>query len=487
MSLPLFRKPLSLSDWGFLFYFCVLEIIFLKKITSIVLFFLLSVNFFAANPDSLNSQPKDSSIVNYFFESDFSKYSSVDFKRTDFPFRKIDTTLNFFHHYLPFEIRSGLASPFLKLNFSENYYIGFQSGLNTMNIFGYYLDSISYYRTRTPYTEMFLEIGQGKEQFFKLIHSQNITKHWNVALNILRTNSEGIYQRQNVSSNNLSVSSNFVSKNNRYAFLANGIYRGFKKDENGGIEKDSLFENNVFSNRKLIGINLSDARSRTGERSFFMKHFFYFGKKESVKVNDSVSVNHIIPRSYISYSFSVKDHWFVYADKNPRSGFYNNVLKDTVATLDSMHVTNFENSLTLQFFGKKTNEKIFYTNSISNVFNKYENDSLIMNHIVGGEFFSNKETLSFSLSGKYIVDGTNKGDYVCQGYIKRQFKKLFSIKIINELKSPEYLYTKYSSNHFEWTNTFSKISETSGEFKISDERGFLSFDYSRIFNYVYFD
>ena len=59
-------------------------------------------------------------------------------------------------------------------------------------------DSIKYFRTRTPYTELFLEIGQGKEQFFKLIHSQNITKQWNVALNILRANSEGIYQRQNI-------------------------------------------------------------------------------------------------------------------------------------------------------------------------------------------------------------------------------------------------------------------------------------------------
>ena len=425
--------------------------------------------------------------MKYFFENDFSKCSSRDFNRSDFSFRKIDTTLNFFHRYLLSSIRGGLASPFLKLIYTENYSTGFQSGLNTMNVFNYSNDSIKYFRTRTPYTELFLEIGQGKEQFFKLIHSQNITKQWNVALNILRANSEGIYQRQNMSSNNLSVSSNFVSKSNRYVLLTNGIYRSFKKDENGGIEKDSLFENNVFSNRKLIEINLTDARSRTGERNFFMKHFFYFGKKESLKVNDSVSVNHVIPRSYISYSFSVKDHWFVYADKNPLSGFYNNVLRDTIETLDSTHVTNFENSVALQFFVKKIKERVFYTNSINNVFNKYDNDSMIMNHIVGAEIFSNNSSENFSVSGKYVVSGTNLGDYFCKGEMSQLFKKRMTISLFTLLRSPEYLFTNYTSNHFQWINTFSKISEKTAEFKISDGKGFLTLNFSRMYNYVYFD
>lgn len=492
MSLPLFRKPLSASGGYGAFCFIFVKRNFdLKTTSSILVFVFLAVKALAGKFDSLSVQPKDSAIVMFFSQTDFSKYSAWDFNEKMFPFRKIDPGLTFFHHYLPVEARAGLSAPFLRLFYPVNEGIGFRSGLNTMNVFSFSDDWIKYYRTRAPYTEAFLVIGQGKEQSFQLVHTQNVNRQWNVAFNILRANADGIYLRQNMSSNNLAVSSNFVSKNNRYAFLANGIYSTFKKDENGGIENDSLFENNVFTNRKLIGVNLDDARVRTGERSFFMNHFLYFGEKQEIKRNDSVSVKRIMPKNYISYSFSVEDHWFVYSDKNPRSGFYNNVLQDSIETLDSTHVSSFQNSIALQHFGKKVHGKVSYTNNIHEVFNKYTGDSMIMNHIAGAEIFSTSPSFTFSLSGNYVVAGSNQGDYESKFLVTNMFyyqSNFFSVELSQSERSPEYIYNSYSSNNFLWYNNFGKIQETGAAFNVNlPGCEAIRLEYKNIYNYTYFD
>ncbi|MEW6470213.1 MAG: putative porin [Bacteroidota bacterium] len=410
------------------------------------------------------------------------------FKSGRFPFFGVDTTIDKFQRYFFRSFRGGIATPSIKLFTPLVAEAGFKSGFAMFDLQG---EPTKYFKTRTPYTELFLAIGQGKEQFFRLIHTQNISRTWNAALSIDRITSDGMYLRQNAVFNSINLTSNFLSKNNRYSFLLKGTYCVFKRDENGGIKNDSAFMENELGNRKLIGINLAEARTRTGVRSIAMEHFFYIGKP-SENSRDTAEKKIIVPASYFSYTFSYADEWHVYDDKNPQEGYYINVLRDTLRTLDSTFVSGIYNRLRWRRLGKHVSGGVSYLNSIHDIRNKYLPDSTMTNHIVSTELNSSRSNrLQFDFLAEYIANGPLKGDYGISTYIGNvrclKGRGRVSFKLKHAYRSAEYLYTKYASNHFEWVNEFEKLSETEAQLTFYNERGFVAIKAYSVFNFIYFD
>ena len=296
----------------------------MKTFYFITVFLFSSLILFAQKSDSTKVQ-EQSQVAEYFLEKDFFPNNSS--------YKSIDTLLYGIQKYIPNNFPYGLGLANRKVLFNPSSEIGFRSGFDDLDLFGYNRNEIKYYNTRTPYTEIFAVFGQKKEQYARLLHTQNITRQWNIAFHMLRLHSEGFYNRQNCPDNNISLSSNYTSKNNRYSFLANGLISSVKTDENGGVRNDTVFENNLFVNKKLIAVNLSDARTRRGNREMSVDQFLNFGGRDSIK-NDSTYKYRVRPKTSLSYSFHVKENWFVYDDKNPVSGYYENIFIDSTKTLD---------------------------------------------------------------------------------------------------------------------------------------------------------
>jgi hypothetical protein len=371
---------------------------------------------------------------------------------------------------LPRFFKGGLASPYDVL-YPTLVDPGLRLGMSTNDLFSFTADSIRYFNTRTPYTDLTLLISSKKEQYFELVHSQNITERWNAALHLLRTSGEGYYQRQNAVSNNLSVSSNFRSKNGRYGFAIAGLTRNFKKDENGGIVSDSSLEANIFANKRLFSVRLEDARSRRGYRELKMDHYWYFGPRITETKPDTFM--RTVPRSYLGFSSDVSESWFVYSDKNPLSGFYSAVFLDTIATLDSTHFLKFENNLrwrTLENEGilKNTNTELILGNEYALV-HEYESDSTFNDLFASGRLFSDPDLsdpdLKWSISGKYYFSGSHAGEYKAEGELKKRIGANGSLSLSGgaAYASVSYLYTYYRSNNFWWYNDFDKITSFSGK------------------------
>ncbi len=402
----------------------------------------------------------------------------------------------YFPNGFPYSL--GLANR--NLFFEPSSDIGFRSGFENLDLFGYDRREIKYYRTRTPYTEIFALFGMKKEQFAKLLHTQNITKQWNIALNMLRLRNEGFYNRQNCTDNNMSISSNYTSKNNRYSLLANGIISSIKTDENGGVS-DTVFENNLLANKKLIPVNLLEARTRRGSREFTVAQFLNFGKRDTASKADS-SRKKIIPRSSLSYSFSAKENWFVYEDKDPASGFYENIFFDSALTHDSSHIFSFQNIVSWKsVFTKHISAEISFSQKSSRLV-QYKADSMLVAdtlfkddavHFKIGKDIRDNSAKGFywNLGGKYIASGNHKGEHSVFGNLSCIFSndKKVSLELGDSYSSIPFLYSDYSSNHFFWKHTYKKTYTTKAKLYYNDviNKFSLGAKLNQITGYVYFD
>ena len=416
-------------------------------------------------------------------------------------YSSVDTSMDGVQRYFPgnFPYQLGLANR--KLIFEPASGIGFRSGFDNLDMFGYNKDEIKYYRTRTPYTEIFAVFGSKKEQYAKLFHTQNINKQWNIALSMLRIRSEGFYQRQNCTDNNMSLTINHTSKNNRYSLLANGIVSSIKTDENGGISNDKNLDTNLFGDKKLIPINLLNARTKRLHEEFYVKQSLYFGKKDNIMKGDSIVGHRVRPTNSLSYSFDASDDMAAYTEAAIDSGFYKHTFFDTEKTLDSTHIVTFEHAVSWKstFFQKVTAE-ISYSQKALYVAQYTDSMKVIAQHMLDNiVHFELRKRMNdyhatgfyWNLDGKYIMSGSNKGDYAANldlvAALKND-KKIF-LEAVKDYRNVPFIYSNYFSNHFEWGNSFNKTSDTKLKLYYSDPKNKFLFggEMNQVYGYMYFD
>lgn len=435
--------------------------------------------------------------IQYWEERDFSlsapSYTSID--------TSLDGVQKYFLNNFPYGL--GLANR--KLLFESSSDIGFQSGFDFLNLFGYQKDEIKYYHTRTPFTEVNVVFWMKKEQFSRLLHTQNITKQWNISLNMLRIRSDGFYLKQNCSDNNISLSTNYTSKNNHYSLLANGIVSSIKTEENGGVTNDLYFEENLLVDKKLLPVKLPDAKTKRGGREVYVKQSLYFGEKENKMKGDSIISSRMLPKHSLSYSINAKDNWFMYSENSPDYGYYENIYFDSIKTHDSTHIFTLQNSVSwkstlsraitaeLSFDQKRSHLIQYKTNSI------LATDAQIKDNIIHIEISKTRsEKQSYwRFGGNYIPQENRQNEYRfyldLSDYLtwKGSGKKdnIFSLQYEIYSHSTPFLFSSYSSNHFLWRNSFNNTSGINGKASYRN----LKYDFiigiesKQVSGYVYFD
>ena len=449
---------------------------------------------FAQKPDSLNTETKNAPIVSYQHEQDYFPIRSS--------YKMMDTNFYGVHRYFPNNFPYSLYLSSQRLSYRTSPSIGFTTGTELYNLFGYSRNDIKYFNTRAPFTSILLVFGQKKEQYSQIQHTQNITKQWNIALNMLRIRSEGFYNRQNCVDNNISLATHYTTRNNRYTVLANGIISSIKTDENGGITNDTLFEATLksFLNKKLLQVNLAGASSRRKNKEVTVTQFLNFGKRIEYKINDSTSIKKVQPAHYFSYSFHADGITYLYTDKAPFT-YYKNIFFDSLATHDSTHVLNAENTFTWNTYlaknifsrlslDQKTSRLVQYsTDSI------IATDTLIRNNTIGfnmgNSLADTGQKFIWNIGIRYIFKGPNEKENIFFGKMAYYFNlnRKVSVDIMNKNYSPNFIYTNYSSNHFKWKNAFNDIAETHATVSFTDSKGKLSLGmgYTSITGYVYLD
>jgi len=396
----------------------------------------------------------------------------------------VDSTLYNFQDYIPQYTLGNTGLPYVPLIFSTNPNpIGFYYGNNYL---GYQLFSdstIRYYNTRAPYTQFYYVTDPMIHQFFHFLHTQNIGKDFNFALEFHRTRSAGAYVNQGSNINQLTLSINYHTK--RYAIFADGIYGTYEIDQNGGIAADSDFSLSVYSDRGTMPVSLLAARSTFTEESFHFRQFLFMGYKGG----DSLDKN---PLLYLSHTFRIAGNTNIYSDPGPLNfNYYNTAFKNDSVTYDSLHYVELSNDISigaakgwlsfLRWEAGVTDQWVHYRDA--------RTDTTMNNLIAHACVYDTGRTL-YNLQGKEIVAGTQTGDMQLSACIGQKIDSLQTIRLQGQYsdQTPPLIYELYYGNNFRWENHFNKTTTSSASLIYTNAKWKLSLmlQAEQITNLTYF-
>jgi len=443
---------------------------------------------------------RDSTQVSFFY-SDFEKMGIIRLHPND-------TSITGFQHYDPLykndrfyatlgnigqNYRSLIPLPFSRVS-------GFDYGIHTFDQYLYQNDSVKYYKVVKTYTELTYNQGAKKEQNFHAIFSRNIYRSFNLGFDFRVMSAPGAYPRQRANHINFVLTSQFITKNSRYGVIANFTINRLKNYENGGIKYDSLFEQNIETNRAVIPVNLSSAQNRIREIGFFMKHYFDLTRHPKNEKDTSLAMKTRVELGRLTYSFQYNRQIQNYIDYQPDSGFYPPPILDSVYTFDSLTVTKIINDVVWSnpSFRKDMKMRIFQINA--GIKQQYSEvyiqgtKNFFLQYIPHAEIdFNPFSSLRLEAKGDYVLGDYNEGDFslrvILSTILGRSDKNAGIISLTGNYiyQQPGWFYEHYQGNSFQWDTSWQKQGVISGGFNYLWKFIKTGVIISRINNFVYMD
>jgi hypothetical protein len=369
-----------------------------------------------------------------------------------------------------FATLSNIGTPHKNLVLLTPFFNGYQTGSTSFSQLIRNDKDVRFLMSHQPYSALYYTMGAKKEQQFDVSFSRQLFPRFILGLEFALNNSPGIYKNNKSDNTRVYFTGRYTTVNERYAVTANYYHNKIKLQENGGIQNDNDFENNLESDRRLIPVNLSDASNLVKESGFGFEHYFNFVKPNPVKINDSTFKPRRFQFGRITHRFSYHKTKLIYSEKSPVSSFYATFdpLLDSNSTYDSIYQLSIKNRLYLSTLGyKKYNDGVpFYF--YAGVEHAYiiQSDSLkksIYNQLnpFGGIKISLFHSIYLDGQAMLVTGNYGAGDVQIDAGIKQFLgtsgKNLgnlfFRVTIINQ--SPSWMFERFQSNHFRWENTFS--------------------------------
>lgn len=499
---------------------------------TIVLFFLICISFGVQRGiaqdlkttvnqnkelDSLRNKlenGKDSVI----FTSRFVRYTTLKLTKDSIQTLALDTSLRGIQNFSPIAqprrptVNTGNIGLAAKaLLFEPDKTIGFNPGFHSLDWYALGHDDIIYYQARTPFTNLYYagQYSGDIEQIFKVTHSQNIKKNWNVGASYNRIGANGVYTRQRGDVLNGTLFTWYTSPNKRYTLFANAIFNTMKAYENGSITNDDIFTSVTNTDRAGQNVRLSSARQIYRKNTFLIKQTYFVGRIDTL---DQEITKKVLPTNKITYSLRYdKDSYAFQKNEADDHTVLPAGATDLVFTNDSTSVKHIQNEFIYSFFlrGKsssviknelkidagirhdfydysqvvgRSDKTNFYTHTKG-----FQNVSLIGS---AGYRFSNRVDLNFDV--QQIAQGAQAGDYLYEAKSNVLVSKNLGRIVLGayiQNKSPEEIYSQYYGNHYNWINSFNHTKTVNLSFKYLNDKLRLdaSAEYYRITGYLYFD
>ncbi|MEO6490003.1 MAG: putative porin, partial [Ferruginibacter sp.] len=238
------------------------------------------------------------------------------------------------------------------------------------------------------------------------------------------------------------------------------------------ISNDALLLNPNNKDRFSIDVNIGNSSKfvsnpfstaiKTGninkDFTFFFRHSYDLGKKDSIIINDSTTEYVFFPKLRIQHSFSYSTYSYSFldiaADSLIYKTWYNVYLPspiDTFSLKEKWNVTS--NDLSLIQFPDTRNAAQFFLAGITmqNIKGEFTSGiSIFYNMILHGEYRNRTRNKKWDvlLKGEFYVSGRNSGDYSVSASLDRYLnKKLGNVHLFfnNVNRSPSFIFSKRSS------------------------------------------
>ena len=433
----------------------------------------------------------------------------------------LDSSINNFNQRYPLPAEyitlGNFGTAAHSLLFNPNLKPGFDPGFHAFDIYRFKLEDTRFYQTTRPFTELGYLLGSQAEQMINVVHTQNIKPNFNMALQYRLINSPGEFQNQNTSLNSYRINGNYQSLNKRYSIYGVLLANKFLASENGGIQRDTLLNDNRFSNRFVIPTRLSgdsnllrnpfNTHVTTGniynETTFFLRQQYDVGQADSIIVNDSTVIRLFYPRIRFQHSLNLTKQQYEFRDDfvgpNKRADYEKYfglpLFLETVLYRDKW--TDINNEFSIISFPEKNNLNQFLKTGAGYELiqgNFYYDKNRFHNIYLAGEYRNRTRNQKWDLEGvgKLYLNGLNNGDYSVQAILKREISKklgFLELGFQNVNRSPSFLFRQETTFPTNVQGSYNKenITRISGSL-INDAFKFsLSGEYFLVSNYMYFD
>lgn len=323
-------------------------------------------------------------------------------------------------------------------------------------------DNVVFYQTQTPFTSLSYQSSIKRAYQVNVIHTQNITPRWNIALDYHLINPEGIYSNSDVLSHYLDATTNYYSRDSRYQLYAGVIWQKLKIDENGGILNDELFTQRRQNNFAGIPVRFIQGGSLFNTLDLFTHQTFNFVRQtQTVKERQELIVSqtdsnkldtifhydtilpqtpHTINPGVVGLNLAMQRNARKFIDSTTTHYYSGEFFWSNDAYVDS----RWRNPLKVR--GGVKPQLVHVNENNENTFNFF-NTSLfadVLLHIGKADISAQAERVN---SSNY----TN-GDYTLNANLNLQFDSLTTMDIAATLqgRAPDYFFYHYNSNGRTW-------------------------------------
>jgi len=463
--------------------------------------------------DSLQHRDKYEDSITIYYQLPFSLQRN-----------KLDSSIMDFNKRFPIPAEhaflGNLGTATHSILFNPDMHSGWDHGMHAFDAYHWNLETIRFFNTTKPYTELAYMLGGRAEQIAEITHTQNVKPNLNILLQYRLINAPGFFKNQKTNDNNYLITSWYQSINKRYnnyfALLANTL----QSDENGGLRNDQDYLNDPIYNDRFniptklggdaqFGTNFFSSTLHTGNRyadlHFMIKQQYDLGKKDSI-VGDSVVIPLFYPRLRFEHVFRYSTYKLKFMDTpNLDIGYYpstfyydtayNYVLVDSTLTLfDRWKEIN--NEFSIYTFPDAKNQLQFLKLGIIVQNLKAVTDSFsgsFYNLIGQGEYrnMTRNKKWDVSIAGKLYFAGFNSGDYEAFMNLKRIVSRkgdYIDLSFRNVNRTPSFSFDHRSSFYFDAPKDLNKenITLINGSFYLAKPALEISGNYFLAANYTYY-
>jgi hypothetical protein len=415
----------------------------------------------------------------------------------------IDTSLLNLHNY-NFYFKNGIVyqdlgnfgTPLHRIYYEAPTSIGKKLGITTLQEYGYDIDKLNYYDTKSPYTRLWYVQGTRGQQILEAGHTQNINPNWNIGFSIkrmiaLKQVAVGGNKEQQMSHYSFNATTSYFSKNKRYALLFGFTHMDHSQYENGGIFVDSGETKQDMFDYKL---ELPQLYSKPNGRTV-KTHLRSYQKTSNFRLYNEYS---IVPNKGLQlfYQFDYHtnkvryddDYLYSVVDRYSNIDYYPTAKYDTIATHDRIFYELYENKAGLK---GSAASKLFYMaylrrKDFSYIQTNYEANlrRYQENFIGGAAAFRFTDTTSLSAKAEYYL-----GKDVL---LKFDFNSRFlDVGYQTISYSPTLFQLTNISNSYQWENNFSNTSTNffyaTGKLKLRNLLFSPFANYHNVNNLIYYN
>lgn len=461
-------------------------------------------------------------LVTWTEDRDFGRIEDVHVPDTTFNYRFYD------HRWQREDVNAtwlGVAgSPVQKYNFFQRASREGVSFNDALEAWSYDPGNLPHFNTKTPYTELSYYgtiIGNTNKESdnLHLFTTQNITPAFNFQLLYDRYGGGGFLESEETRNNNGVVAANYLGR--KYTMHAGFIHNNLSKDENGGVQNLADVRDTLLESRS-IPINLKKASSKTAKNTVFLDQQlripFNFinelkARRDSTFKYNADSLDMDVTTAFVGHSSEISFYRRTYQDEIGTSEaaahrFYNNVFNyNPTASADTQRVMKLDNRFYIRLQPWSSEAIVSKLDvGIGDRLMQYHDSTTLrpMKHVENSVYLyagaegQLRDFIFWNAKGRYYLIGYNFGDFSLEGnagvkfYPFRRNKKSplsLTAHFETSLQEPTYYQRCVSTNHYSWSNEFSKVSTTKirGILDIPYWRMNADVGYALLANPVYYD